>query len=45
MLFIKIFMLGLLLIVIGGFTFFAITDVTIHQTEKVEVLTASDFKE
>ena len=45
MLFLKIFLLGLLLIIIGGFTYFAITDVNIHQTEKVETLNASDFKE
>ena len=45
MLFLKIFLLGLLLIVVGGFGFFAFSDIQIHQTEKVKTLSAAEFKE
>lgn len=43
MLFVKVFFIALLLIVIGGFAYFAVTDIPIQQTETVETLKASDF--
>jgi hypothetical protein len=44
MIFLKVFFLGLLLLIIGGFTYFAVTDIPIHQTEKVETIRAQDFQ-
>lgn len=44
MTFVKILSLALLLIFIGGFGYFAVTDIPIHQTEKTETFTADHFK-
>lgn len=44
MTFLKILFLGLFLILIGGFAYFAVTDVPIPQSEKVETLPASHFQ-
>lgn len=38
MTFLKIIFLAILLILIGGFTYFAIIDVNIAQTDKTEVI-------
>ncbi len=42
--FFKILFLGLFCILIGGFIYFSITDVPIHQTEKIESLPTSHFQ-
>ena len=44
MIFFKILFVGILVILIGGFSYFAFLDVPIHQSEKVETLTAADFQ-
>lgn len=43
MIFFKILFIGLFLMIIGGFAYFALTDIPIHQSEQVETLPASDF--
>ena len=43
--FIKILFLGLFLILIGGFGYFALTDVNIPQKEVTQTLTLSELPE
>ncbi len=43
MIFFKVLFIGLFLMFVGGFAYFAATDIPIHQSEKVETLPASDF--
>jgi len=42
--FLKVFFIAILLILIGGFAFFAITDVPVIQTDEVETIPASQFQ-
>ncbi len=44
MMFVKIFSLLVLLALIGGFGYVAITDVPVRQTEKTETFTADHFQ-
>ncbi len=44
MLFLKIVFSALFLILIGGFAYFAITDIPVRQVEKTETYSASDFR-
>jgi hypothetical protein len=43
MTFIKIILVGMVLLIAGGFAYFAIIDVPVKQTEKTIPLSASDF--
>lgn len=43
MTFIKIIFIGLVLLLVGGFAYFAVIDVPVIQTEKTIDLTANDF--
>lgn len=45
MIFLKVFLVTILLLLIGGFTYFAITDVEVKQTEQIVTLNAGDFVE
>lgn len=44
MIFFKILFFGLFMIIAGGFTYFAVMDVPIHQRETVQTLPASQFQ-
>lgn len=44
MIFLKVFLAGILLILIGGFAYFAVTDIPVQQTEKIENLSAEEFQ-
>ncbi len=41
--FTKFILLALLVFVVGGFGYFALTDVPVAQSQKVETLNADDF--